>query len=306
MPSLTVLRGLPAAGKTTFARRIVAEAPTRRARVNRDDLRAMVHGGVFLGDDTERQIISAEHAMVAQLLRRGIDVVVDDTNLPSRTVRDFRRIAQRLSAEFRVVDLTNVPLDLCLERNAARAGREHVPPDRIREMHARHIAGRPYPLPIADEGDIHPEPDDVEPYVPCPGTPSAIVVDVDGTVALMANRSPYDERRVWEDRPNPPVIAAVRAMHAAGHRVVYCSGRTEACRAHTAEWLAKHVGVPFDLLLMRPIGDMRKDAIVKQELFDLSVRSAYTVICVFDDRNQVVAQWRRMGLTVFQVADGDF
>jgi hypothetical protein len=30
------------------------------------------------------------------------------------------------------------------------------------------------------------------------------------------------------------------------------------------------------------------------------------VIAVFDDRNQVVRMWRDLGLTVFQVADGNF
>ncbi|HEX6873524.1 MAG TPA: hypothetical protein VF163_20695 [Micromonosporaceae bacterium] len=136
--------------------------------------------------------------------------------------------------------------------------------------------------------------------------PDAILVDIDGTVALRGNRSPYDESKVSGDRPNAPVIAAVRAMHAAGHLVVFCSGRTERCRDDTQKWLADHVAVPYEALLMRTVGDARKDAIVKRELFERHIRNHYRVVAVFDDRNQVVAMWRRLGLVVFQVADGDF
>jgi hypothetical protein len=104
----------------------------------------------------------------------------------------------------------------------------------------------------------------------------------------------------------PPVVAAVRAMHAAGHRVIFCSGRTADCREATERWLAEHVDVPYDALHMRAVGDARKDAVVKAELFNAHIRDGYQVVAVFDDRRQVVEAWRALGLTVFQVAEGDF
>lgn len=57
---------------------------------------------------------------------------------------------------------------------------------------------------------------------------------------------------------------------------------------------------------MRKSGDMRKDSIVKREMFDEHIRGRYNVNFVLDDRNQVVELWRSMGLTCLQVADGDF
>lgn len=134
----------------------------------------------------------------------------------------------------------------------------------------------------------------------------AILVDVDGTVALKGDRGRFDEARVLVDLPNPPVITAVRAMHAAGYRVVFMSGRSEGCREDTEKWLTEHVSVPFDALYMRSDGDYRKDAIVKKELFDRHVCDKYQILAVFDDRNQVVDMWRSIGLTVFQVAEGNF
>jgi hypothetical protein len=84
------------------------------------------------------------------------------------------------------------------------------------------------------------------------------------------------------------------------------SGRTDACREATEEWLRVHVGVPWEALHMRPAGDMRKDSVVKRELFDRHVRDHYDVRRVYDDRSQVVEAWRSIGLTCLQVADGDF
>ena len=87
---------------------------------------------------------------------------------------------------------------------------------------------------------------------------------------------------------------------------MFLSGRTDACRTATHQWLLKHVGVPFQGLYMRAAGDMRKDAIVKRELFDRHIRDSYDVTCVLDDRDQVVAAWRELGLTCLQVAPGNF
>lgn len=143
-------------------------------------------------------------------------------------------------------------------------------------------------------------------YAPRADAPAAIIVDIDGTVALATRRNVFDEARVELDEPNPAVIATVRALQAAGHAVVFCSGRTDGCRQTTLRWLQDHVGVPVAALHMRTQGDSRKDSIIKREIFDAHIRDQWRVVCVLDDRNQVVRMWRDMGLTVLQVADGDF
>lgn len=262
----------------------------------------MAHDGTWLGQDTERQIVAARDAAIGALLRKGVDVVCDDTNLPTRTCRDLRRVATLVGAGFEVWDLTDVPVEVCIERDATRA--RTVGEQVIRDAWMRYVKGRPYPLPLPDEPDD--QAGGVVPYVPQVGAATAVMVDLDGTVALMCGRSPHDESRVHEDRPNAPVIAAVRAMYAAGHEVIFCSGRTGGCRTATETWLSEHVGVPYVGLYMRAEGDVRKDAVVKAALFDRHIRKLWDVVCVFDDRQQVVDGWRALGLTVFQVAPGDF
>jgi hypothetical protein len=57
---------------------------------------------------------------------------------------------------------------------------------------------------------------------------------------------------------------------------------------------------------MRPAADSRKDSIVKAELFWEHVAPHWNVRGVIDDRDQVVAMWRALGLMCAQVAPGDF
>ncbi len=304
MPTLIITRGLPASGKSTRARAWVAEDPAGRARVNRDDLRSMLHDGVWRGHDTESQTVGARDALITTLLRRGINVVCDDTNLAQRSVRDLARVAAVSRAEIEVWDLTDVALDLCVERDRVRE--RPIGEDVIRDLHRRYLAGRTYPLPVPVAELTPAELVRALPYEPPEDAPSAVLVDIDGTVALMGQRSPYDESQVHLDRPNVSVITAVRALHAAGHEIIFCSGRTERSRQATETWLAQHVRVAHADLFLRRAGDQRRDSIVKQEIFDRHIRDRWHVVAVFDDRQQVVDAWRAMGLTVFQVAPGDF
>jgi predicted kinase len=304
MANLLITRGLPGCGKTTYAREWVAADRERRARVNRDDLRVMLDHGQFVKGVTEPRVLAARDAAILSLLSKGVDTICDDTNLPQRTARDLATLAKRAGAQLTVIDLTDVPLETCLERNAARTDKPPVPEAAIRDMHARYLAGRTFPLPLP--GEPAAEADGAARYEPKPGTRKAVIADIDGTTALMAARSPFDETRVHEDRPNLPVITVIRAMAAAGNDIVFLSGRTDACRDATMDWLCEHVRVPFQGLYMRAAGDFRKDAIVKRELFDRHIRDCYDVTCVLDDRDQVVAAWRELGLTCLQVAPGDF
>ena len=139
------------------------------------------------------------------------------------------------------------------------------------------------------------------------GKPSAWIVDLDGTLALMGDRGPFEWHRVGEDQPNLPVVMATQALaaHPGVDAIIALSGRDGSCRGQTVRWLDAHE-VPYNDLYMREPGDFRADQIVKEEIYRDIIEPRFNVIGVLDDRNKVVAMWRRIGLVCFQVADGAF
>lgn len=134
----------------------------------------------------------------------------------------------------------------------------------------------------------------------------AFIFDIDGTLALRVDRGPFDWRRVGEDVCNSSVVAVVRALELSGAKIVYVSGRPENVRLATEQWIRDHIGV-VGPLFMRPERDNRSDVEIKREIYLREICPTYEVLGVFDDRSRVVKLWRdELGLTCFQVADGDF
>lgn len=295
MSRVIILRGLPASGKTSWAKSWVTQAPGR-VRVNRDDLRVMLYGRPFLEHDGERLVTEVERGIARDALRAGWDVVVDDMNLRPRYVREWQRFARAHRADWEIYEL-EIPLDESVRRDEVRGSKVGV--DAIRGMSRWLVKGALAPVPTEDE------PARPAAYKPNAGLPDAWIVDIDGTLALnTSGRSPYDLDRVGEDTLNEPVADVVYALARVGYRVVFCSGREETSRAATEEWIRTHLDVRGPLY-MRSAGDRRKDHVVKRELLDEIGRS-YAVRGVLDDRQQVVDMWRAAGLTCLQVAEGDF
>lgn len=132
MSVLVITRGLPASGKTTFARSWVASVPAgERARVNRDDLRAMIHNGVWNGPATERSIVLARNALISALLVDGLDVICDDTNVHYKVV-DLVHLGRSCGAAVQLADLTGISAAECIRRDTARP--ISVGPVAIREL----------------------------------------------------------------------------------------------------------------------------------------------------------------------------
>jgi predicted kinase len=308
MPKLVITRGLPGSGKTTLAKAWVAEQPDKRARVNRDDLRDMLQGGRLGTAEQEDAVTAVQQTAVRELLRAGMSVVCDDTNLVAKHARRFATTADRLGVEFEVWDLSHVSLDECLRRDQARTGAGQVGENVIRVMYERHIkllrrgfpALTPEPAgPVTDLSGIRVY---VQPAVGA--VPDAVLVDLDGTAALMGHRSPYDYASVGADAVNEPVRDVVHRF-AGDHDILFVSGRDAVCRADTEAWLAKYYPeLDTPELFMRGRGDGRPDWLVKYELFQQHIAGRYRVCLVLDDRDAVVRMWRAMGLTVFQVAEG--
>lgn len=301
---LTILRGVSGSGKSTLAQSI----PFAMV-VSRDNLRVAMFGSD--GQDyynvpkhvlskREDAITEAEHAAIRAGLRAGMHVVSDNTNVRMKYVQPIANIGYREGAEVEV-KVVDVPLNEAIRRNAQRAlyGGRNVPEKVIREQHQAlqsNKTAQPNPPHMPDA------------YNGTPGKPKAFLVDIDGTLAHMRDhRGPFDWKKVGLDEVDEVIaeIVMMLVINYEPYNVIVMSGRDEVCRPETEAWLKEHA-IPYDHLFMRPEGDMRKDNIVKAELFDKYVRDNYDVRFVLDDRQQVVDMWRDMGITCLQVAPGDF
>jgi hypothetical protein len=144
----------------------------------------------------------------------------------------------------------------------------------------------------------------LNPSDPDPELARAVIFDMDGTLACIGDRSPYDGKSCAVDLPNQSIIA-LNKMIPPDIRIIILSGRSDDSEKETLAWIDEH-NVNYDELHMRKAGDQRKDAVIKEEMFNAYIKGKYNVIFAVDDRNQVVELWRSLGLTCLQVAPGDF
>lgn len=147
--------------------------------------------------------------------------------------------------------------------------------------------------------------------------PSAWILDIDGTLLkrVPGGRGPYDWDRVHEDVPNPAVIEVVHGLAAMGNHFIVVSGRPDVCRWATVRSLTRHVFGQGAASMAWHSGDLfmrdeaRKsipDDELKEQILLNDIQPRWEVKGVIDDRDRVVAMWRRHGLTCLQVGPGDF
>lgn len=315
MHTIMILRALPAAGKSTFARSLLVKEPNRWKRINRDDIRAMLDVGPW-STESEQFVVSLQRHAITSAFKAGYDVIVDDTNIVVSTVNKLHQLAESVGDVKVIEKVFNVSVEECLRRNALREGRARVPDSVIIGMARK--AGLDRGVILNDKETYYPgkSADVVEQDA---SLPKAIMCDLDGTLAIIGDRSPYDATDCdIKDNPNWAVINCVLAMYRIGTEIIFMSGRDQKYRSETERFIEEYCRIairePIKYALhMRGETapdlnkeDFRKDAVVKRELFDKYVRGKYNVLFVLDDRNQVVDFWRSIGLTCFQVNYGDF
>jgi len=149
---------------------------------------------------------------------------------------------------------------------------------------------------------------------------NTIIFDLDGTLALIDKRREvstkpngkldwgkfFNSTNIKLDEPNPPVVKMAQMFHNDGFNIVIFSGRSNKTERATRSWLFTN-RIPFQKLVMRDseTNHFTPDWVLKKDMLDEHV-DINDVFLVVDDRDRVVKLWRSLGLTTFQVADGDF
>lgn len=294
VPKITLMRGLPASGKSTKAREL--KTPNT-VIVSRDDIREkMFLGEGVLSQREEDTLTQMEDAMVRAALRAKHDVIIDSMHLKQSYINRW----QKLGYPVEIVEC-NAPLDELLFRNIKRS--RFVPEDVIRKLHKKFTN---------KDGSLRKVILKPEEYVTMNFpkylselySNTAYIFDIDGTLAHNdGHRSFYDYSRVRDDSINGEVAFVAEAL-SADHDILIVSGRKNEARKDTLLWLEDHA-IPYTSLYMREDGDDRSDAIVKYEILMNEIAPNYEVFGVFDDRPSVCEMWRNVGIPTFQVGDPD-
>lgn len=117
MKTVYITKGLPASGKTTWSKEFQASNPDVY-RVNKDDLRSMLHDSVHTKGN-EKFVIKVRDLIIEEALKGGHSIIVDDTNLNPIHEENIRVIAKRNNAVVKIQTF-NVSLDECIERDLER------------------------------------------------------------------------------------------------------------------------------------------------------------------------------------------
>lgn len=293
MSKMLILQGVPASGKSTYAKSL---DPKKWIRVNRDDIRHMMGG--YMIDGREKFVEQIEKEMVIKCIYNEKDVCVDDTNLNPKTIQMWQEIADEYHVQIEFKEF-KVSMADAIKRDSERESRvgRKVIENFFRKYYPEEYKEYYTDVRLKDGTNKNNLPTN---------KPNVILCDLDGTLALHNGRNPFEYDKIHTDVINAHLSFLLSYIED-GMKIVFVSGRegNEVARQQTREWLDNNGYVGCELL-MRKQGDFRPDEEVKLEIYYNEIEPRYNVIAVFDDRDKVVKMWRENGLMCCQVYYGDF
>ena len=298
---ILILVGAPGSGKSTFARYFL-RTEENWVRLCRDDFRLMQFATANLSNREEYMIAEMMDAAIEALLLKRSNVLIDATHCRSEYLNHYISKFNHLAdISFNLFDVDAATLyERCQQRFQTTG--KLIPKNTLKKFinefeHLKKVF------------DFSPRPKTenlTSNAVQDPFLPKAIICDLDGTLAVMCNRNPYDATRSDEDMLNEPVANVLRFFFAKNYHILLVTGREERFREPTVRFLEQHT-ISYHQLFMRTTKDLRKDSVIKKEIFDAEISGKYFIEFVLDDRNQVVDMWRKeLNLTCFQVGYGNF
>ena len=147
-----------------------------------------------------------------------------------------------------------------------------------------------------------------------------IIFDIDGTILDISHRvkfalqNPQDWKSFYSNMDNDQPIAEICSLLKSllkddTNQILFCTGRVEDYRKKTIDQINQILkgfkNVDIDrFLYMRPRGDLRKDFMVKRDLFERMIIDGFDPVLVFEDKVTVVEMWQELGLKCLKVTKG--
>lgn len=269
--------GIPASGKTTRYENFKGKV------INRDDIRDYLFGWPYkFTKKREQDVQEHQWDLIKTAATDNTDIVITDTNL-NKGRRDALILElEKLGYEVEL-DIIDCSYELAVKQDLLR--HKSVGADVIWKFFKKYN----------EQFGIQPEVHDVT-------LEGCYIFDIDGTLAIMKDRGPFEWEKVGNDLLNIDVCRILGMIRQCGFKVFIFTGRDASCYEETKKWLQDHEldGIEF---YMRPEGSQDKDFLVKYEMYKEHIKGNYKVLGVFDDRPQVCRLWNLLGLPLFKVGD---
>ena len=120
MNKIIICRGIPASGKSTWAKQWVLEDPEHRIRINQDDIRNML--GKYWVPSRENLVSYINNAIITKAVSLNYDIVIDNINLNPKNILYIEDIILLCNMKYIIEykDFFDVPLSVCIERDKKR------------------------------------------------------------------------------------------------------------------------------------------------------------------------------------------
>ena len=118
MSRIIITRGLPASGKSFFAKQWVLEDPEHRVRINQDGIRLML--GKYWVPSREPLVSHIQQEAICRAMSLGLDIVLDNTNLNPKVLKTITDVANINKYDVEYKDFFDTPLSTCIERDKHR------------------------------------------------------------------------------------------------------------------------------------------------------------------------------------------
>ena len=297
MKNIKLLIGISGSGKSTYSHELWKTNPSEFVIINRDKIRELLFGytesdiyNYYQRNDIvklEKKVTKYEDTLIYEALEENKTVILDATHLEKKYIE--RHEYWNVPIELIWFD-TN--LDEAVERDSFRSRK--VGKDIITKQYNKYINLKKslehYKfIPYSIKQDLN--------------LPPCILYDIDGTIAQMHNRGPFEWNKVKEDYMIYSVVSTIDWLSDLDSKnrptVILCTGRDGVALQDTIEWLNSNE-IYYDDIMIRNEKDMRPDWVVKEEMWK-NISKQYNIIAMYDDRLQVVRRARALGLKVFNV-----
>lgn len=238
---IIALIGISASGKSTIARELLIASKKDTIIVNRDAIRRLLYGlndsniGEFYKEVENRNRLENNvdlyvKTLIYEALEKGTDVILDETNLQYKRLKDLKY--WNVNVQLMTVDCD---LETALERDSKR--QQPVGTTRIKKQFEQYTTVK---------YRIEHEPIDFTPKVLNKDSKKdyAIIFDIDGTLAHLNGRSPYDMKRVGEDLQDEHIMCLLMMIEeyvGSGTEIFFCSGREDISIKDTKEWFCNQI-----------------------------------------------------------------